>query len=162
MRLGVLSWEKLKNRETHGRIERIVSSDQLERESKCNCWSLRHVYRLDESKSFKSAWSSVSKLAIVIIWNIKSPHVNNLYSCKRYKIITKLWAQCTFRTVLIAERERSIYDGSRFDMGRFRAEPTNYERRLNLVTHLHWSECPQWLVPYPTRYPRVKRGRLVL
>ena len=38
---------------------------------------------------------------------------------------------------MIAERERSIYDGSRFDIGRFCAEPTNYERGLNLVTHLH-------------------------
>ena len=37
---------------------------------------------------------------------------------------------------LIAERERSIYDGSRFDIGRFRAEPTNYERRLHLLTPL--------------------------
>ena len=33
---------------------------------------------------------------------------------------------------LIAERERSIYDSCRFDIGRFRAEQTNYERRLHL------------------------------
>ena len=30
--------------------------------------------------------------------------------------------------LLIAERERSIYDSCRFDIGRFRADPTNYER----------------------------------
>ena len=32
---------------------------------------------------------------------------------------------------LIEEREQSIYDSCRFDIGRFRAEPTNYERCLN-------------------------------
>ena len=32
---------------------------------------------------------------------------------------------------LIRERERSIYDSCRFDIGRFRAEPTNYERCLH-------------------------------
>ena len=49
-------------------------------------------------KKLQKCINSVSKLAIVLIWNIKSPHVNNLYSSKRYKIITKLWAQCTFST----------------------------------------------------------------
>ena len=51
MRLGVLSWEKSKNRETHGRI---VSLDQLEGR-RAYCWSFRHVYRLNEPKSFKSS-----------------------------------------------------------------------------------------------------------
>ena len=32
---------------------------------------------------------------------------------------------------LIAEQERSIYDSCRFGIGRFRAEPTNYERCLH-------------------------------
>ena len=32
---------------------------------------------------------------------------------------------------LIVERERSIYDSCRFDIGRFRAEPANYERCLH-------------------------------
>ena len=32
---------------------------------------------------------------------------------------------------LITEGERSIYDSSRFDIGRFRAEPTNYERPIH-------------------------------
>ena len=48
MRLGVLSWQKLKNRETHGRI---VSFDKLREIAEY----FRHVYRLDESKSFKSS-----------------------------------------------------------------------------------------------------------
>ena len=45
MRLGVLSWEQLKHRETHGRI---VSFDQLREIADL-------FYRLDESKSFKSS-----------------------------------------------------------------------------------------------------------
>ena len=36
---------------------------------------------------------------------------------------------------LIAEREQSIYDRCRFDIGRFRAEPTNYGVYTR-VTHL--------------------------
>ena len=45
-------WDaKLKNRETHNRI---VSLDQLG-EAKSNCWSLRHVYRLHDSESFKNS-----------------------------------------------------------------------------------------------------------
>ena len=38
---------------------------------------------------------------------------------------------------LIAEREWSIYESCRFDIGRFRAEPTNYENVHTYVTHLH-------------------------
>ena len=56
--------------------------------------------------------------------------------------------------VLIVERERSIYDSCRFDIGRFRAEPTNYERFLH-PSHWHIciSQCPQKLVSYATRNP---------
>lgn len=55
--------------------------------------TLRHFKRLDKSKSFKSSWNSVSKLAIMLIWNIWSPHEGNLPS-----YIWKLQnhkAQCT-------------------------------------------------------------------
>ena len=34
------------------------------------------------------------------------------------------------RHYLISERERSIYDSCRFDVGRFRTETNNYERCL--------------------------------
>ena len=34
---------------------------------------------------------------------------------------------------LIAEREQSIYVSCRFDIGRFRVEPTNYERCLHPI-----------------------------
>ena len=96
--------------------------------SKSSYWSFRHVYRLDESKRFKSSQTSVSKLAIVLIWNIQRQ--DKLSSCERYKIITSK-ALGTAKHFLIAEREQSIYDSCRFDIGRFRAEPTNYERCLH-------------------------------
>ena len=105
----------VKNRETHGRI---VSLHHLG-ESKSNCWSHRHVYRLDELKSFKNSSTSVSKLAIVLIWSIPSPHEDNLSSCERYKIITsKALGTMHAQHFLIAQRERSIYDSCRFDIGR--------------------------------------------
>ena len=68
----------------------------------------------------------------MLIWNIQSPHKDNLSSCGRYKIITST-ALGTMHAqhFLIAEREQSIYDSCRFDIGPFRAEPSNYERCLH-------------------------------
>ena len=72
-----------------------------------------------------NAWTSqkaskvhtVSKLAIVLIWNIQSPHEDNISSCERYKIS--------------GHNARSSYDSCRFGIGRFRAETTNYEQCLH-------------------------------
>ena len=123
MRLGVLSWGHL--RKNH----------QLRPawESKSNCWSFRYVYcptSQKASKVRKRLRLSVSKLATVLIWNIQSPHEDNLSPHGRVQNHNinhqKLWA-CSALIVLIAERERSIYDSCRFDIGRFRAEPTNSE-----------------------------------
>ena len=53
-------------------------------EWKSNCSFLRHVKHLDESKSFKSSWKTVSsKLAITLIRNIWSPHEDNIPSYER-------------------------------------------------------------------------------
>ena len=74
----------------------------------------------------------------------------------------KLWAQCT-SAFLIAERERSIYDSGpdscRFDIGRFRAKPTNYERRYEHRSDAfaYRSAHTNLLPPYATRNPRVKK-----
>ena len=71
MRLGVLSWGHLrKNHELRPAWE-----------SKSNCWSFRYVYCLTSQKASKVRKRlslSVSKLAIVLIWNIQSPHEDNL------------------------------------------------------------------------------------
>ena len=82
---------------------------------------------------------------------------------------------------LIEEREQSIYDSCRFDIGRFRAEPTNYERCLhpsdtfayrsahnNLFLTLrviHKSEIWSWKpkkLPLQTRYEKQLMWPIVL
>ena len=42
---------------------------------------------------------------------------------------------------LIAEREQSIYVSCRFDIGRFRVEPTNYERCLHPIDTFAYSSA---------------------
>ena len=69
MRLGVLSWEQLKNRETHGRI---VSFDQLREIA-----DLFVMFIAWTSQKASKVHKLVSKLAIVLIWNIQSPHEDN-------------------------------------------------------------------------------------
>ena len=87
MRLGVLSWEKLKNRETHCRI---VSLDQLgsrKRFPMFIAWT--------SQKSFKSSLTSASKLAIVLIYK---------HSKSTWIVLWLLW---NVQNQHIAERERS-------------------------------------------------------
>ena len=120
IRLRVFSWEKFKNRETRGRI---VSLDQLGG-SKTIYRTRRHVYGLDESKHFKSLYTSVSKWAIICIWNSKSI-LRHLSSCERYEIITsKALGTMHAQHFLIAERA-------------FSCEPTNCKSVHTWVTHLH-------------------------
>ena len=124
----------------------------------------------------------MSELAIVLIWNIQSPQEDNLSSCERYKVITsKAMGTMHAQHFLITERERSMYDSCRFDIGRFRAEPTNFERCLhpsdtfayrsahnNLFLTLRvihkskiWSWKPKKL-PLETRYERRLMWPIVL
>ena len=60
---------------------------------------------------------------------------------------------------LIAERERSIYDSCRFDIGRSRARRliTKY---VYTPVNICISQCPQLLAPYATRNPRVKKNQI--
>ena len=128
MRVGVLSWEKLKNRETHGRI---VSLDHM--------WTSFVIIAWTSKKASKSKKFCL-KLAMVLIWNIQSPHEDNLSSCERYKIIltSKALGTRDAHHFLIAEQELSICDSCRFDM------------RSRLITkmstpewHICISYCPQ-------------------
>ena len=77
----------------------------------------------------------VSELAIVPIWNIQSPHEDNLSSCERYKIIltSKALGTRDAHHFLIAEQELSICDSCRFDMRSRLITNGVYTR----VTHLH-------------------------
>jgi len=70
MRLGVLSWEKLKNRELGPALE-----------SK----TFRHVYGLDESKRFKNVCLKVghsnlkhlksTRIVLWLLWNVQNQHI---------------------------------------------------------------------------------------
>ena len=64
------------------------------------------VKKLQKSKKF------CLKLAMVLIWNIQSPHEDNLSSCERYKIIltSKALGTRDAHHFLIAEQELSICD----------------------------------------------------
>ena len=61
----------------------------------------------------KKLWTSVSKLAIVLIWNIQSPHEDN-------RPVTPV--KCTKSA---HRRTGTIYDSCRFDIGHFHVEPTD-------------------------------------
>ena len=89
MKLGVLSWEKLKNCETHDRIESSPG-------------------RVKKRKKFINFCLKVGHSA-----NLKQqiPHEDNLSSRERYKIITsKALGTVHAQHFLTAERERSIYE----------------------------------------------------
>ena len=110
MRVGVLSWEKLKNRETHGRI---VSLDQL------------------------GSRRAVANLFVIITWTSQkaSKLLSQSYrvSCERYKMITsKAPGTMQAQHFLISQRERSIYDSCRCDIGRFRAELAWFPRSRHI------------------------------
>ena len=102
---------------THGRI---VGLDHMWTSFFINAWMGQKASKLI---------NVCLKLTIVLIWTIQSPHEDNLSSCERYKIIVTSKGLGTMHAqhFLIAERELSIYDSCRFDIGRFCAEPTNYE-----------------------------------
>ena len=124
MRLGDLSWE---NCETHGRI---VSLDQFG--SRRAITDLFVMFIAWARKKASNVHKPPSKLAIVLISNIQSPLIVQ-WKVQNHNM--KSSGHMHAQNFLIAERERSIYDSCRFDIGRFRAEQTNYERRLHLLTH---------------------------
>ena len=109
MRLGALSlsWELKfeKNHETHCRI---VSLDQLGSQRAIADLFVIIVWT---SKNASKVHKLVSELTIVLIWNIQSPHEDNLSSYERYNIITsKAMGPMHAPQVLIVEREWSICD----------------------------------------------------
>ena len=127
MRLGVLSCENLKHRETHGRI---VSFDQLrlgvEEQLLIFSASCLSPGRVKKLQTFIN-----SKLAIVLIWNIQSPHEDN-------RPVTPV--KCTKS----AHRGTgTIYDSCRFDTGRFRVEPTDLRKVSTSEWQICISQCPQ-------------------
>ena len=127
--------EKLKNREV-GPLG----------ESKSNCWSLHHVCHLDKSKSFiKGSLTSVSKLAIVLIWNIQSPHENNivLWKLQNHNIEN---SGHNAHPALLYHRdvwECSICDTCHFDIGHFCVSRLITNKVSTPERHIYISQCPQ-------------------
>ena len=129
----VLSWEKLKNCATHG-------------ESKSNCWSL--AWTSQEASEVHKLLSQIAKLKLAMSANLK-------HSKSTWRQLIVLWKTDKIKTskalgtmharpYLISERERSINDSCRFDVGRFRTEPSNYKRCLHPISwHICTSQWPQ-------------------
>ena len=93
----------------------------------------------------------------MLIW-IQSPHEDNLSSCERYKIITsKALGTMHAQHFLITEWEQSIYDSSHFDIGCFRAEPTNYEWCLHPSDTFAYRSTHNNLFLRLTHNPQVKK-----
>ena len=124
MRLGVLSWEQLKNRETHGRI---VSFDQLREIA-----DLFVMFIAWTSQKASKVHKLVSKLAIVLIWNIQSPHEDNR------PVPPVKCTKSAHRGTATNTR-----DSCRSDIGRFRAEPTDLRKVSTSGWHVCILQCPQ-------------------
>ena len=134
MSLVVRLWEKLKNREL-GPLG----------ESKSNCWSLHHVYHLDKSKSFQGSLTSVSKLAIVLIWNIQSPHEDNIVLRKLQNHNIESSGHNAHSTLLYHGDvwECSICDTCHFDIGHFCVSRLITDKVSTPERHIYISQCPQ-------------------
>ena len=120
MRLGVLSWEKLKIvrlTACHGRIIRL---DQL---------GSRRATQLLIFSSWLSPWR-VKKLEKFINFCLKVGHSANLkhskYRWRQLIVLSEMYKIITSKA-LGNRGTGTVYDNCRFDIERFRAEPTNYE-----------------------------------
>ena len=79
-------------------------------------------------------------MAIALISNIQSLQITeeNLSSWEMFKIITSEALDTMHAQPALLDRGTgAIYDSCRFDIGRFRAEPTNYKFVYTRVMHLH-------------------------
>ena len=134
MSLVVRLWEKLKNREL-GPLGELKS----------NCWSLHHVYHLDKSKSFQGSLTSVSKLAIVLIWNIQSPHEDNIVLRKLQNHNIESSGHNAHSTLLYHGDvwECSICDTCHFDIRHFCVSWLITNKVSTPERHIYISQCPQ-------------------
>ena len=126
MRLGVLSWEKLKHRENHGRI---VSLDQLRLGVEeqllifsASCLLPGRVKKLQKFINFC--------LKVGLRSNLKSPHEDN-------RPVSPV--KCTKSA---HRRTGTMYNSCRFDIGRFRMEPTDLPKVSTSEWQICISQCP--------------------
>ena len=123
MRVGVLSWEKLKNRETHGRI---VSLDHMWTSFVIIAWTSKKASKVQKIlfkvghganlKHSKSTWRQ-----LIVLWKVQN-HIN--IKSSGHKGRSPLLDR---GTGTIDMRQLSFWY----------TEPTNYEDVYTWVTHLH-------------------------
>ena len=142
---------------------------------------VRNIKKIVRLTAESWAWTSGNRKAITdlflvfIAWtNQKASHVpkllsqiwheDNLSSCERYKIKTSkaLGKMHVSTSWSLNGNDRSTTvgpDSCRFDIGRFRAKPTNYERRNEHRSDAfaYRSAHNNLLPPYATRNPQVKK-----
>ena len=125
MRLGVFSWEKLK------KWWDLCQNSELEPagESKSNFWSLRHVYCLNESKSFKVGYRANLKHSkstwrqLIVLWMVQNHNVKSSEHNARSAILDRGKGTIDLRQLSFWYRA-------------FSWEPTNYEVCLSLSLSL--------------------------
>ena len=122
MRLGVLSWERLKNRENR-ELGPAWESQSNAIADMLSCLSPGRVKKLQKfinscpkvghSANLKHSKSTYNWRELIVLWNVQN---NNIKSFEH-----------NARSALLDGGTGAIYDSCRFDIGRFRAEPTNYK-----------------------------------
>ena len=131
-------WDWESCREKGWKIARIVSLDQLGSRRAMQLLiflsflSPGRVKKLQIDSKVHKILSQ--KLAIALISNIESLHITeeNLSSWEMFKIITSEALDTMHAQLFLI-----AVDSCRFDIGRFRAEPTNYKFVYTRVMHLH-------------------------
>ena len=121
------------------KITRIVSLDQLGSRRAMqlliflSCLSPRRVKKLQKfinsclkvghSANFKHSKSTYNWRELIVLGNVQNHNIRSFGH--------------NARSALLDRGTGAIYDSCRFDIGRFRAEPTNYKFVYTRVMHLH-------------------------
>ena len=128
-RLGVLSCEKLKHCETRGRI---VSLDQL-------CLGVEEQLLIFSASCLSPGW--VKKLQKFINFCLKVGHSSN------FKHSRSTWVHRPVTPVKCTKSAHrgtgTIYGSCRFDIKRFRVEPTDLRKVSTSEWQICMSHCPQ-------------------
>ena len=134
MRLGVLPWERLKNHEN-----RELGPAWESQNNAIADLFVMFIASTSQKASKVHIKTPVSKLAIALISNIQSLHITeeNLSSWRNVQNHNIRSFGHNARSALLDRGTGAIYDSCRFDIGRFRAEPTNYKFVYTRVMHLH-------------------------
>ena len=98
MRLGVLSWEVLKNRATH---DRIVSLDQLGRRAKKLQKTINFCIKVGHSANLKHSKSTLKTIVLWLLWNVQNQPIAER---ERSTTVVVLISGAFVRSRLIYER----------------------------------------------------------